>query len=134
MGASTCRVQALKTVSLLIYQSCTYYNARSLTTKIDELRAMVEENHPDANCVVESWLFKEILDNQELTIDNYQLTRLDCIRHGVQCVVYGTSQSKASCSFCMFSLQYSQVLYYLILPSSKLQPRDFHQSFFSFLQ
>ena len=73
MGACTCRVQALKTVSLLIYQSCTYYNARSLTTKTDELRAMVEENHPDVNCVVESWLFKEVLDNLnlQLTITNY---------------------------------------------------------------
>ena len=99
MGASTCRVQALKTVSLLIDQSCTYYNARSLTTKIAELRAMVEENHPDANCVVESWLFKDILDNQELTIDNYQLTRLDGIRHGGSFLIFARNPIVFNASF-----------------------------------
>ena len=53
-----------------------YYNARSIVPKIDELRVTVQDTSPHVICIVESRLSDEIMDN-ELSIDHYQLVRLD---------------------------------------------------------
>ena len=58
-----------------------YYNARSLLPKLDELCVLTQLESPDIICIVESWLSSEI-ENNEITIDNYQLVRHDRNRHG----------------------------------------------------
>ena len=58
-----------------------YYNARSLSPKIDELRANVLFHKPDLVCIVETWLSEDITDS-EIFLFNYQIARLDRNRHG----------------------------------------------------
>ena len=53
-----------------------YYNAGSLLPKINELMLLAETNCPSVVCVVETWLWSDILDN-ELFISNYTLVGLD---------------------------------------------------------
>ena len=62
-----------------------YYNARSLLSKLDELRAISETTKPDI--IVETWLDNEITDN-EVCLVNYQLFRLDRNRHGGGIAIY----------------------------------------------
>ena len=57
-----------------------YYNAKSLIPKMDELRAIVESQRPSVICIVETWLSNEIRD-QEISLPEYQVIRLDCNRH-----------------------------------------------------
>jgi len=64
-----------------------YYNARSLLSKLDELRAISETTKPDIICIVETWLDNEITDN-EVCLVNYQLFRLDRNRHGGGIAIY----------------------------------------------
>ena len=64
-----------------------YYNARSVLSKMDELRATMSTQHPHIVCVVETWLSPDISDN-ELQISDYQLVRLDRDRHGGGILMY----------------------------------------------
>ena len=64
-----------------------YYNVRSLLPKLDELKAICATSIPDIVCVVETWLDNSILDN-EVTVPNYQLFRLDRNRHGGGIAIY----------------------------------------------
>ena len=64
-----------------------YYNARSVLSKMDELRATMSIQQPHIVCVVETWLSPDILDN-ELHINDYQLVRLDRDRHGGGVLMY----------------------------------------------
>ena len=64
-----------------------YYNARSLIPKMDELRTIVESQRPSVICVVETWLSEEVSD-QEISLSEYQVTRLDRNRHGGGIVIY----------------------------------------------
>ena len=64
-----------------------YYNARSLLPKLDELSAIAEVERPDVICIVESWLSAEIL-NCEVSIESYEILRLDRNRHGGGLVMY----------------------------------------------
>ena len=58
-----------------------YFNARSLIPKIDELRLICAASSPHIVCVVETWLGDEISDS-EISINDYNVTRLDRNRHG----------------------------------------------------
>ena len=64
-----------------------YYNVRSLLPKLDELKAICATSIPDIVCVFETWLDNSILDN-EVTVPNYQLFRLDRNRHGGGIAIY----------------------------------------------
>ena len=52
------------------------FNARSISPKLDDLRAVVAAQNPSIICIVESWLSEDISD-LEMSIENYHLTRLD---------------------------------------------------------
>ena len=58
-----------------------YFNARSLLPKMDELRALSIVHRPHLICIVETWLNETIL-NTELSIDDYDIVRLDRNRQG----------------------------------------------------
>ncbi len=78
-----------------------YFNARSLLPKIDELRALVEQKSPHIICIVESWLSESIEDN-EISIGDYQIHRLDRNRHGGGILMYvhcSLSVKVLSCGF-----------------------------------
>ena len=49
-----------------------YFNARSIVPKLDELLTLVQCEHPDVICIVESWLNSDILDS-EISIPGYQV-------------------------------------------------------------
>lgn len=69
------------------YVSILYYNA-SILLKIDLLQAKpVTASYPSVICIVESWLSEEIADD-EVSIDDYQLIRLDRNRHGGGALLY----------------------------------------------
>lgn len=80
-GSTAAHADICKTLNIV------YYNARSLLPKLDELRVMVEDSHPDVVCVTESWLCCEI-SNDELALPNYQLFRRDRDRHGGGVLIY----------------------------------------------
>ena len=65
--------------------SILYFNARSLLPKLDLLKAEVVAHNPSV--IVESWLSENIDDN-EISIDNYHITRLDRSRHGGGVLAY----------------------------------------------
>ena len=67
--------------------SILYFNARSLLPKLDLLKAEVVAHNPSVICIVESWLSENIDDN-EISIDNYHITRLDRNRHGGGVLAY----------------------------------------------
>ena len=67
--------------------SIVYYNARSLVPKFDELCASIETYKPDIVCIVETWLSKDISDN-ELGIPGFTLHRKDRHRHGGGVLIY----------------------------------------------
>ena len=74
------------------HQSCPqlklfYFNARSIVPKLDELLTLVQCEHPDVICIVESWLNSDILDS-EISIPGYQVFRKDRNRHGGGVLVY----------------------------------------------
>jgi len=54
---------------------------------MDELRTIVESQRPSVICVVETWLSEEVSD-QEISLSDYQVTRLDRNRHGGGIVIY----------------------------------------------
>ena len=57
-----------------------YFNARSIVPKLDELLTLVQCEHPDVICIVESWLNSDILDS-EICIPRYKVFRKDRNRH-----------------------------------------------------
>ena len=67
--------------------SILYFNARSISPKLDDLRAVVAAQNPSIICIVESWLSEDISD-LEMSIENYHLTRLDRNRHGGGVLIY----------------------------------------------
>ena len=58
-----------------------YFNARSLLSKIDELRALTLVHKPHLICMVESWLDEQNL-NSEVCIDDYDIVKYDRNRQG----------------------------------------------------
>lgn len=64
-----------------------YFNARSILPKLDELRLLCADSSPHVVCIVETWLDDSVFDN-ELTIPNYCLVRLDRNRHGGGVLLY----------------------------------------------
>ena len=64
-----------------------YYSTRSLITKIDELRILHDVHRPKVVCIVETW-FDENITDTELTVNNYQVIRLDRNRHGGGVLMY----------------------------------------------
>lgn len=78
-----------------------YFNARSLLPKIDELRAMTEQKSPHIFCIVESRL-SESIDDNEISIGDYQIYRLDRNHHGGGTLMYvhcSLSVKVLSCGF-----------------------------------
>ena len=67
--------------------SILYFNARSISPKLDDLRVVVAAQRPSIICIVESWLSEDI-SNLEMSIENYYLTRLDRNRHGGGVLIY----------------------------------------------
>ena len=63
------------------------FNARNSVPKLDELLTLVQCEHPDVICIVESWLNSDILDS-EISIPGYQVFRRDRNRHGGGVLVY----------------------------------------------
>ena len=78
---STCQSSKVGGISVL------YFNARSLLPKIDELRAISMSVKPHVICIVEFWLDDSIQDC-EVSIENYNLVRLDRNRHGGGVLIY----------------------------------------------
>ena len=64
-----------------------YYNARSLLPKFDELATLCELHQPGIVCIVETWLSPEVTDS-EISINSYQVVRLDRNRHGGGILMY----------------------------------------------
>ena len=64
-----------------------YLNARSLLSKLDELRVLCLANNYDIVCIVESWLSQDILDS-ELAITGYTIFRRDRNRHGGGIIIF----------------------------------------------
>ena len=64
-----------------------YFNAKSLIPKIDELRLICATSSPHIICVVETWLGDNISDS-EISILDYNVTRLDRNRHGGGIIFY----------------------------------------------
>ena len=64
-----------------------YYNARSILPKLDNLFIYVKLYDPHIICVTESWLSKDISDD-ELSLPGYHLFRLDRDRHGGGVLIY----------------------------------------------
>ena len=67
--------------------SILYYNARSILLKLACLRAEAVANNPSIICIVETWLLENIFDS-EISIENYQIVRLDRNTHGGGVLVY----------------------------------------------
>ena len=61
--------------------SVLYFNVRSLIPKFDNLCLICASLCPSFVCVVESWLSSEI-DDSEISIQGYNVVRLDSTRHG----------------------------------------------------
>ena len=87
LGLSSVTITCNKPKSLAKEFHIKYYNARSLLSKLDELRAISETTKPDVICIVETWLDNEITDN-EICLTNYHLFRLDRNRHGGGIAIY----------------------------------------------
>ena len=68
--------QADSNVSIL------YYNTRSILPKLACLRAGAIANNPSIICIVETWLSENILSDSEISVENYQIARLDLNKHG----------------------------------------------------
>ena len=64
-----------------------HFNVRSLLPKLDNLNLECIELNPHIVCISETWLDSTITDN-ELTIVNYNLVRLDRNRHGGGIAIY----------------------------------------------
>ena len=64
-----------------------YLNARSLLSKLDELRVLCLVNNYDIVCIVESWLSQDISDS-ELAITGYTIFRRDRNRHGGGIIIF----------------------------------------------
>ena len=73
--------QADSNVSIL------YCNARSILPKLACLCAEAVANNPSIICIVETWLSENISDS-EISIENYQIARLDRNRHGGGVLMY----------------------------------------------
>ena len=67
--------------------SILYFNARSISPKLDDLWVVVAAQKPSIVCIVESWL-SECISDLEMSIENYHLTRLDRNRHGGGVLIY----------------------------------------------
>ena len=75
-----------------------YFNARSILPKHDELRLLCADSSPRVVCIVETWLDDSVFDN-ELTISNYCLVRLDRDRDGGGVLLYITNDLSYSVIF-----------------------------------
>ena len=65
-----------------------YFNARSIyLPKFDDLCLLCADSKPHVACIVETWLEDSVFDN-ELTVSNYFLLRLDRTRHGGGVLLY----------------------------------------------
>lgn len=62
-------------------------NARSLLSKLNEIRWLTISTNPAVLCVSETWLDNTIMDN-EIYINNYQITRKDRNRQGGGVCIY----------------------------------------------
>ena len=58
-----------------------YFNARSLSPKLDELRVLCDFNKPEIVCITETWLCDDI-SLTECSISGYNSIRCDRHRHG----------------------------------------------------
>ena len=67
--------------------SVLYYNARCLLPKMDDSAAVCFTCNPDVIYIVELWLCADITDD-EITLPNYSIVRLDRNRHGAGNVMY----------------------------------------------
>ena len=64
-----------------------HFNARRFLPKLDNLKLECIEINPHIVCISETWLDSTITD-KELTIDNYNLVRLDTSRHMEEALLY----------------------------------------------
>ena len=64
-----------------------HFNARSLFPKLDHLKVECEILKPHIVCITESWLDKDVTDD-ELLINSFKLLRLDRNRHGGGIALY----------------------------------------------
>ena len=67
--------------------NCLYFNVCSLLPKLDNLRITCNLYSPDVVCIVETWL-DSIIDDSEIHIQGYSVTRLDRTRHGGGVLIY----------------------------------------------
>ena len=64
-----------------------YFNCRNILPKLDEFVALCAANNPDVICIVETWLCEDVSDN-EVSIPDYSIVRLDRNRHGGGVALY----------------------------------------------
>ena len=72
--------------------SLMYFNCRSLLPKLDELAAFCSANNPDIECLVETWLCGDVLNN-EVCIPNYSIVRQDEVDMVVELLLTFTTAS-----------------------------------------
>ena len=58
----------------------TYFNARSILPKLNELRLLCADSSAHVGCIVETWLDDSVFDNG-LTVSSYCLVRIDRNTH-----------------------------------------------------
>ena len=75
-----------------------HFNAHSLLPKIDTLIAECLLHNPHVVCITETWLDNHISDN-ELSVPNYKIIRLDRSRHGGGVAIYVDSMFTHSILF-----------------------------------
>ena len=76
-----------KSVNTVTKVNYLHFNARSHLPKLDNLKLECNELNPHIVCISETWLDNAISDN-ELTIVDYKLVRLDRNRHGGGVAIY----------------------------------------------
>lgn len=86
----------------------TYYNARSIFPKIEELSVSISISSPDVVCIVESWLDYSI-DDSELSIPEYILFHRDRNRHGGGLLIFVHEKFNSSLHFCSDTLEFFAV-------------------------
>ena len=102
-----------------------YYNTRSM---LDELQASILFLKPDVICIVESWLYDHVTDN-EISLPDYQMHRLDCNRHGGGIVLY--AYNSLTCKVLLQGGQHNLEFFALSITSEPFVSISFIFAFFT---
>ena len=83
-----------------------YFNARSLTPKLDELCVLCDLRKPNIVCITESWLCEDI-GPSECSIHGHHCVRCDRHRHGGGVALFISDLLESHVILCGPSSQYT---------------------------